>query len=305
MQRYLCLLALLPTALPLACDPKGSLGDYEGSGSGGASFGGTDSGQTQTGGSGSASSGNGSASESDADAGGIRLDIGNGEFVCDNPDYQCDGPAPGCGPGSECGGLESPFDDLGCMRQSCAVHSACAASQLCYRPEEWGGCASSGQTCTEESGTCTCVATPDCGGGYCVPRDIYPSVSDFPLQPGPTSGRAHPACAPNDGFALEMVFEVADPACSNQDVSDAELQITIWGGFPAPNVVGSFLLDDGSGGFARWNGIDSSDGVVRLTASDEDTISGEYEIRFDDGLVGTTLIGTFSLPYCDLPAQCG
>lgn len=63
-----------------------------------------------------------------------------------------------------------PFDEQGCMRPPCTGPEGCAADQFCFLPyESYGVCTSSGMSCSDgPDGTCECVSTPDCGGGYCM-----------------------------------------------------------------------------------------------------------------------------------------
>jgi hypothetical protein len=95
-----------------------------------------------------------------------------GDPACpNNPDFPC---APeSC---ENCGDLFSGFDEDGCLRAGC---DACAADEVCFRPADWGGCASSGVFCEVDPETqqCGCGGTDDCGGSYCVPSAIAPPTN--------------------------------------------------------------------------------------------------------------------------------
>jgi hypothetical protein len=74
-----------------------------------------------------------------------------------------------------CGDVDSPFDEHGCLRPTCMSHEDCDGTDLCYRPLDFGGCASSDVFCDDDpTYGCTCMSTPDCSGAYCVPEEIYP-----------------------------------------------------------------------------------------------------------------------------------
>lgn len=79
-----------------------------------------------------------------------------------------------------CGDVLFPFDADGCMRPPCTGPEACNADQFCFLPYEvYGVCTSSGMACSDgPEGTCDCVSTPDCSGGYCM-TDCH-ALSDDP-----------------------------------------------------------------------------------------------------------------------------
>jgi hypothetical protein len=94
-------------------------------------------------------------------------------FACDNPAHMCSTPI-ACEP-RICGGPGAAFDDDGCLRRSCGSDDDCADTEVCYRPQDWGGCASSGGTCHDApDGGCECVFDPDCSGAWCLPGDEAP-----------------------------------------------------------------------------------------------------------------------------------
>lgn len=95
-----------------------------------------------------------------------------GDPVCpDNPEVTCTPDA--C---TNCGDLFSGFDDRGCVRAGC---SDCGPDEVCFRPFDWGGCASSSTFCEIDPVTseCHCGGTDDCGGSYCVPSDLAPPTN--------------------------------------------------------------------------------------------------------------------------------
>ncbi len=94
-----------------------------------------------------------------------------------NPNYQCEGPYD-CG-AFPCGSLNDWFDADGCIRSSCSDDGDCDADEVCFRPIDYGGCASSGLDCVQDGPVCSCGADPDCGGRYCVAEDEIPGATCF------------------------------------------------------------------------------------------------------------------------------
>lgn len=84
------------------------------------------------------------------------------------PAFQCTEPVDCFVP--PCGDVFSPFDAEGCMRPPCTNQDDCDAEQFCFQPyEAYEICTSSGMSCSDgPDGTCECVSTPDCSGGYCM-----------------------------------------------------------------------------------------------------------------------------------------
>lgn len=91
-------------------------------------------------------------------------------FLCSEP-YDCpDGD-------TLCGGLFSEFDASGCLRAECTADSDCAADEVCFVPNVWGGCVSSGVLCQEVDGACECAKDADCGGSYCAKKVDAPPAA--------------------------------------------------------------------------------------------------------------------------------
>ena len=66
-----------------------------------------------------------------------------------------------------CGSLFSEFDADGLFRSPCEGDAcACGPDRECFVPYVWGGCAPSVKSCGASS--------DDCGGAYCVPKDLGP-----------------------------------------------------------------------------------------------------------------------------------
>lgn len=92
---------------------------------------------------------------------------------CDTPDFTCTGSID-CD-AWRCGGIESAFDETGCLRRSCTRDEDCPEPDVCFTPADWGLCASSGLSCQDgPNAECTCVGNPDCGGAYCIPAESSP-----------------------------------------------------------------------------------------------------------------------------------
>jgi hypothetical protein len=105
---------------------------------------------------------------------------GESGFMPDLPGFFCDNPAFGCSEPLDCeiwscGDPLSQVDENGCMRRDCTDDRDCPSTHVCFRPFDWGVCASSNITCNEgPAGTCECISDPDCGGAWCIPNDDAP-----------------------------------------------------------------------------------------------------------------------------------
>jgi hypothetical protein len=94
-------------------------------------------------------------------------------FDCDNPAHACSMPLD-C-EAWDCGAPDSQVDETGCLRRSCVTDDDCVGTDVCYRPLDWGQCASSGTSCHDgPDGVCECVSDPDCSGAWCIPGDGAP-----------------------------------------------------------------------------------------------------------------------------------
>ncbi len=114
-----------------------------------------------------------SSSETSTDDGAESSSTGAPAICEDNPLFQCSAPYD-CS-GFPCGGINDWFDADGCMRQACGGDEDCDAGEVCFRPIDFGGCASSGIDCWEEpDGSCSCGADADCNGSFCLPEGEVP-----------------------------------------------------------------------------------------------------------------------------------
>lgn len=311
-------------ALP-ACD-KGSVGEFESetdSGTGSGSDSDSDSESASTSGSESAStsgsasdsasttgvsasdsdsavtSATTSSSESDSDSATESDSATTGPTACEGSEnHLCSGPVD-CG--DACGTLDSFFDDEGCIRPACGRHDECGDGALCYHPIDYGGCASSDVSCTEDAnGVCGCGLDPDCGGAYCVPSEIFfGGASD-----GPTEGWLDNSCAPDDGPAFALMVGLDANTCGGESDGGPLIRFLI---AQDPGQIGTYDLSapDSSASYSAVGDLTDaefvSDGILRIFEWD-DTVVGEYEI----GLADTTvLVGSFSLPYCNSDVVCG
>jgi hypothetical protein len=111
-----------------------------------------------------------------------------------------------------CGELFSPFDADGCMRPPCTVPADCEPGFACLRPQDYGGCASSGLACGDDrNGECQCVSDPDCGGGWCLPADEIPPLECFGLPDAA-------ACLDAGCTEFRTVIEISDTCACTPDV---------------------------------------------------------------------------------------
>ncbi|MEM6994006.1 MAG: hypothetical protein AAF721_26070 [Myxococcota bacterium] len=233
----------------VACDNKGSLGEYpSGSGSGddGAESGGDD-GVTSTSGATNGQSGGQSGNASDAgieteDAGDespLVLDVGgmNGECEAGCP-IECEG--------EECGPL-GQHDEGGCLRRPCQDDDPCDDGQRCYIPSLFGGCVSSGWSCELSDGACLCGGDADCGGGYCVDEDDYPQAAAGPEG----ASQIVNGCAPNDGPAKDLAIGLSDGMCGGTQDDLPLVRLTIYD--LDPGETGTYSL--GNGGASEGHGI--------------------------------------------------
>jgi hypothetical protein len=210
-----------------------------------------------------------------------------------------------CGGLQDCGALESQFDENGCVRQECQQHEQCDAGELCYRAIEFGGCAPSGVSCEDDPDRqwCSCASNPECGGGFCVPQELYPTAAELPE----TDAIAERACAPDDGPAVHLRWG-GQGTCDL--AGDRMFEVTAYEG---PLAVGTFELDGGPAtGFGWYRASDGTDvevlaATIEITAYDGDTVSGSVEATLapnDDGvlIVAGELV---DVPVCETPQPCG
>lgn len=197
-----------------------------------------------------------------------------------------------------CGGLDSSFDEDGCLRASCGIGTACARGERCYRAQLFGGCASSGTFCEDdqEQGACVCASDPDCSGSYCVPESLWPMA-----MPGPDAGQIDDACAPDDGAATELSFG----GLGTCPMDEPQLRLTF---FTGPPEVGTYVLESQSEGFGELSSgggpvIGIAAAWVEITALADGVASGSYEVIADDA---QHLAASFTdVPYCASAVPCG
>ncbi len=84
---------------------------------------------------------------------------------CGSPSWDQDCPPVDCNK-YVCGTLFSRYDEQGLRRKSCNSTACCGPGFECFRPYDWGGCVPSVWGCNS--------ATEDCGGSYCVPKELGP-----------------------------------------------------------------------------------------------------------------------------------
>ncbi len=205
----------------------------------------------------------------------------------------------------DCGSLDSPFDENGCLRETCNSGGGCSEGDECYTPIDWGGCASSGLFCSDSNlqMACICGGDADCNGSYCVPHELYP-VTEFMGGPG----RVDNSCAPDDGPAHEFIFGLAEQTCDAL-VEGESLRIILhsenfgFGFEPLPP--GTYSLEGGNGFAFYDDGINdpkaSDMGFVHIDSWDT-VVSGSYKVWAGDNVFE----GEFSaIEYCDNNPLCG
>lgn len=67
----------------------------------------------------------------------------------------------------DCGAVDSPLDEQGCLRQECEQLELCTEGFVCHAPEDHGGCVTSDLNCNGNQ-------DDDCGGHYCIPAELAP-----------------------------------------------------------------------------------------------------------------------------------
>jgi hypothetical protein len=125
----------------------------------------------------------------------------------DTPGFACSAPLD-CEPGV-CGGTFSQFDENGCLRRSCGDDGDCEGGEVCFRPQDFGGCASSDVFCDDNAqGECVCGGNPDCSGSYCLPPELVP-----PSNCAEILGEDECIDAGCSGFVLGRPILESDNAC--------------------------------------------------------------------------------------------
>jgi len=303
---------LVVGALLAACSEEGSLGEYPESSGTAVDDGATDDSGTTNGSAsatedGSATDGTDTtlgdstdASVTSEDSTGSSSDTGS-VGACEQPGNCSEFSA--CEGASLCGTLDSLFDENGCVRQECGDDDACADDERCYRAIEFGGCAPSGVFCEDdpELQTCLCGSNPECGGGFCVPQELYPAAS--PLPGGVVFADA--ACAPNDGAAIYLQWG-GFGAC---DLDERILELTV---FEGPLEVGTFEFSGSLTGFGWYLASDDTDvevvtATIEITAFDGAVLSGTVEATLAPNADDVAILAgdLVDVPYCDTNQMCG
>lgn len=209
---------------------------------------------------------------------------------------------PACERG-ECGTLESTFDENGCVRQECQDDDACADDERCYRAIEFGGCAPSGVFCEDDEKTelCLCGSLPECGGGFCVPEELYPAAAPFPR--GIVYAQA--TCAPDDGQAVYFQWG-GFAAC---DLDERLVEITV---FEGPLEVGTYSFAGSGEGFGWYVASDQTEvevvtATIEITEFDGVILSGTVEATLAPNVDGIAVLAgeLVDVPFCEGGDLCG
>ncbi|MBL8942785.1 MAG: hypothetical protein JNK45_06555 [Myxococcales bacterium] len=283
-----------------ACADKGSLGGYEGTGYEGTGYEGTGS-EGATGSEGGETSSDGSGATSSA-----TEDTGNTTTTpsCDQPGNCAMYPAP-CG--ETCGAVESNFDDDGCLRGACQQDEECGGDERCFRGMDFGLCEASGIFCQDnaEEMSCLCSSDPECGGGHCVPAELYPPTIEDQDFTGPVLSND---CGPDDGPLLVFVM-YGDGAYSDCVITDGVEELRLE--FDGVLEVGEYEFAFGSGGSGTHRN-DAGDleevqyGQLVIDSTDGDTYSGSYRAVVGGAAGLRVLEGALSgEDYCPQPVVCG
>lgn len=225
---------VLPLALA-ACVVPTSLGDNPGddttAGTGDDATGGTGDDQATT-----AETGAAPATES----GDVEFTTTTSDFTTTTADGPlCPNPAQMCGEipldctEHNCGGLGSPFDADGCLRQACDGDNPCGADEVCFG-DELAGCSPTVIGCDIEDGACECSSSDDCGGRYCYPEGEAP-----PADCGSFTDQASCLAAGCSDSVPATPMKLVDGAC----VCDAQAAICVWspGGLGGLTIPGPFF----------------------------------------------------------------
>lgn len=227
-----------------------------------------------------------------------------GSSACEQPGNCVDYPPP-CGDAG-CGGLNSQWDENGCLRQECDNHRQCDEGELCYHAIDFGGCFPTGFACGDdpETQSCVCGTQADCGGGFCVPEEIYPMAGTLPdVEVGLDN-----YCAPNDGpaFLLHWGGEGASNGCALP--GEVALLLVV----NQEIAVGSFGLqnfEDGFGTYRLSTGeeIDVVTAMIDVTAFDGATIDATVFATLPPNVDGVDSVSgdIVAVPYCDNSFGCG
>jgi hypothetical protein len=180
----------------------------------------------------------GSSSAGGEDVGTLEPDVGV-VTLCPNPNpnYQCDG-GPGCN-GDEYFGCGAPFnryDSMSCLRFNCDEQTACADGEVCFRPMDYGHCAPTEYTCSDDNlfNICDCETSDDCDGRYCLAQDKVPPDNCSDYDDGASCSEA--GCSDfRDGWMLTL----EDDTCVCTPIE--ECMWTLVGTEPVEDQVGQYV----------------------------------------------------------------
>ncbi len=244
----------------VACIDKGSIGEYESS-----------SGAEPDEATASASHSVTSVSTASASDGEVPQRCPDGKGCTNFP--QC---------GEECGQVQSPFDEDGCLRPTCHGDDECSAGERCFVGLDFGYCEPSTMTCEETldgpDPGCTCGGTLDCNGGHCVPDSLYPA----PLEDGDFSvAMLAPSCGPVDEPVLALVY-YGDGEFNHCAAANATIELLV--AFPrSDELVGEHVT--AAGGFAGMHRGES--GVEEQVVRARLVIDDVYEDEVGQHAVGS------------------
>jgi hypothetical protein len=299
--------SVLAFALLAACTDEGSVGVYPES-SGNADDGATDESGTSTGSasatdtSADASASSGETDEMDETVGddsGASSESG-GVPACEQSGNCTEYPA--CETG-ECGALESLFDENGCLREECQDDDTCADDERCYRAIDFGGCAPSGVFCEDDETTksCLCGSNPDCGGGFCVPAELYPTASALPQG----VVWADATCSPDDGVALYVQWG----GFGECDLDERLMELTV---FEWSLETGTFSFSGSPEGFGWYLASDETEveivtATIDITEFDGAVLSGTVEATLAPNADGISVLAgeLVDVAYCGTDPMCG
>jgi len=260
--RMACTIALVGV---VGCIDKGSIGEYD---------------DSSTGDPGDASA---SASHSETSLPTTTASGSDGEVPQRCPDGRGCTNYPPCG--EECGEVQSPFDEDGCLRTSCHGDEECGAGERCFVGLDFGYCEPSTMTCDENldgpDPGCSCGGTLDCNGGHCVPEALYPA----PLEEGDFSvAMLVPGCGAADEPVFALVY-YGDGSFNFCSAEDAIIELMV--SFPGQGeLIGEHLTVPG-----RFAGTHRGDGGVEQTV-----VHGRLVIdEVVEGSDGQSAVGSFEV----------
>jgi hypothetical protein len=171
---------------------------------------------------------------------------------------------------------------------------------------DFGLCEASGIFCQDdlESMVCGCSSLPECGGGHCVPAELYPPTIEDQDFTGPLLSND---CGPDDGALLVFVM-YGDGAVSDCVVEGGVEELRLE--FDGVLEVGEYEFSFGSGGSGTHRN-DAGDleevqyGQLVIDSTDGVTYSGSYRAVVGGAGALQVLEGTLQgEDYCPQPTFC-